>query len=171
MRTKVNLKWSIAIVLAVVCFAMAGNVKAQDAQLPQPDFSAMEQWYEIVKWNYDDTGRMKIVAKPKEAPPHTHRQFVVRYLDADGVDLLDYNATQIVGLGYGTPAGQLERTEALAPSESKAAKVKQVIVFRVRDDGSLVEPANKEKKPNASLTDTPRQRTSNKVLAKRFYKS
>jgi hypothetical protein len=158
MRKQLNLKWLLAMTFVVVGLAMAGKVKAQDAQLPQPDFSAMEQWYEIIKWSYDDTGKLKIVAKPKEEPPHTHRQFVIRYFDADGVDLLDYNATQIVGLGYGTPAGQLERAEAGAPYESQARKVKKIVVYRVRDDGSLVEPpAKKEKQTEGERADTPKQ--------------
>lgn len=141
MKNKFNLKIFMALLFVALIFTAAFKLHRKMAAIPAPNFSAMEQWYEIVKWTYDDSnGKLSLIIKPKDDPPHTHRQFTVRYFDADGVDLLDYNATQLVGLGYNTPSGQLERVEAGAPYESQAGKIRKVVVYRIRDDGQLIEP-------------------------------
>lgn len=150
--------FGLLITVAFLGFS-AFTTKAQT--LPEPNFSAMEQYYEIVKWTYDDTGYLRMIVKPKEDPPHTHRNFVVRYFDADDIDLRDYNSTQIVGLGYGTPAGQAEKVEAGAPYESQVGKVKKVVVYRVRDDGTLVEPPKKESSANKKNPPTENQPSAN----------
>lgn len=148
MKEQAKMNQTLFGLLIAAAFLGFSAVKTKAQTLPEPNFSAMEQYYEIIKWTYDDTGYLRMIVKPKEDPPHTHRGFVIRYFDADDVDLRDYNSTQIVGLGYGTPAGQSEKVEAGAPYESQVGKVKKVIVYRLRDDGSLVEPPKKENSAN-----------------------
>jgi hypothetical protein len=59
---------------------------AQDDELPKPDFSAMDEWYEIRKWEYDFYSfgakmNLVIVAKKESRP----KAFDLVSKDADGV--------------------------------------------------------------------------------------
>ncbi|BCM89704.1 hypothetical protein IAD21_01551 [Abditibacteriota bacterium] len=115
------------------------NPDAVHGGLPMPDFSVMELWYEVVKWNYDNTGKITFVVKAKNPAPQLHRLFSVRYIDADGIDVIE--PAHIITFGYGTAQGQPERVEASAPGESQIKRVKTFIVYRILDDGSLAGPA------------------------------
>ncbi len=114
------------------------NVDAEHGGLPTPNFSVMEQWYEILKWSYDDTGKIRILVKAKNSPPQWHRLFSMRYMDEDGVNVI--GPSQIITFGYGTAQGQPERVEASAPNESQLKKIKTITVYQILDDGSLAGP-------------------------------
>jgi len=70
-----------------------GNFNQDEKDYPKPDFSAMEKWYEIVKYEYDFfteplLPRLYFVVKPKIANPPTY--FKMKFADKDGVALSNY---------------------------------------------------------------------------------
>ncbi len=68
-----------------VILALNFQIKAQESRLPSPNFFEMEKYYEIVKWTYTDDGNIKMIIKPKVAPPQIHRLFTMRFFDEDGI--------------------------------------------------------------------------------------
>lgn len=138
--------------LAIVCLLIvitAFDINAQT--LPEPDFTAIKEWYNIVKWTYESTGQINIIVSPKNEGPQTHRFFIMRYFDEDGIDVVDTHYTQIIGLGYNTPPSQREKVYAGAPEEYNLKKVKSVAVYRLLEDGSIVPQTSSAKKDGASV--------------------
>jgi hypothetical protein len=131
----INAKFLITAMALAVVFMLAFKADAQ-INLPAPDFSEMEKDYEIVKWSYEGYV-IKVVVKPKADPPHT-RNIGLKFFDADGVTV--DGPSMILNLGYSTPVGTIERGEATLPNPSKFNRIKNVIVYWVQDDGTLVGP-------------------------------
>jgi hypothetical protein len=104
---------------------------------PKPDFSAMEQWYEIVKYEYDTSAGFNfplfvVVVKKKveKAPIH----FNIGWFDADGVRVgIDATLIPVEGNLYTVPVGEPIRLRAYAPGEKDRAKVKSIVVKRILD--------------------------------------
>jgi hypothetical protein len=132
--------WIGALLLVLV--GITGlHAQAQPAGLPTPDVSALRPWYDMVSWTYDaGPGQLSMVVKPTGAPPQLHRGFVMRYFDAAGHDVVAVNFTQLIPLGYNTPAGQEERISGGAPTAEQARRVSTVAVYRILDDGSMAGP-------------------------------
>lgn len=108
-------------------FATNFNLLAVD-EYPKPDFSGIEEWYEVVKYEYDfvDTiPKFYLVVKKKveKAPLH----FEIKWFDADGVVITKsvfpnlLNKTSI-------PVGEPMRLYAYAPWERQMPKVKSIVV-------------------------------------------
>lgn len=100
-------------------------------EYPKPDFSAMEQWYEIVKYEYDFftdplLPRLYFVVKPKvENPPRT---FKMKFADADEVAISNY---QVFGIRLPITVGEPQRIYGMAPKEKDMPKVKSIVVYRI----------------------------------------
>lgn len=147
-------KYSRLITVTLISLFLFGNVKAQT--LPEPDFTTIKEWYDIIKWSYDHTGQINIIVSPKNQGPQTHRIFLMRYFDEDGLDIVDTHYTQVIGLGYNTQPGQNEKVYAGAPEEYKLKKVTSVAIYRMLEDGSIV-PQAAPTKNNRAATNTRQQ--------------
>ncbi|MEP6673887.1 MAG: hypothetical protein ABJA78_01985 [Ferruginibacter sp.] len=141
------------VVVVFISIFLAGKAKAQT--LPEPDFTTIKEWYNIIKWTYDHSGQINIIVSPKNDGPQTHRFFIMRYFDEDGLDIVDTHYTQIIGLGYNTAPGQNEKVYAGAPEEYKLKKVTSVAIYRILEDGSIVPQAAPAKKNRTSSNTVP----------------
>lgn len=97
---------------------------------PKPDFSEMEKYYTIVKYDYEvmnTDAKLYIVVKPKvEKRP----AFTIKFLDADGVPVIEENF--LTGLSIFTAVGDTEKAMAYTPSEKNMERVKSVVILRRR---------------------------------------
>lgn len=143
------------IIVTFISFFLLGNLKAQ--MLPEPDFTTIKEWYNVIKWSYDHTGQINIIVSPKNEGPQTHRIFLMRYFDEDGLDIVDTHYTQLIGLGYNTQPGQNEKVYAGAPEEYKLKKVMSVAIYRMLEDGSIVPQAAPAKSNRAANNNRPQQ--------------
>lgn len=98
----------------------------QDSEFPKPDFSALEKWYEIKKWEYDiynSPPRLNLlfVIKSESRPWN----FGLRFEDADGVLVSE---PQICGHNFqpGAEVGKPLKCWVWIPSEKDMKKVKTV---------------------------------------------
>ena len=128
----------ILILSLLIFLGSPGKATAQDARLPNPDFSEMEKWYQVLGWTYEKYGTIKMDIQAKNNPPQTNRVFVFKYFDKDNKEMGGYT---IMGVGYSTPKGQVEHVEAYGISEDKIKNVKSIAVYRLNDDGSYTGPA------------------------------
>lgn len=109
----------------------AVNFNQDDSNYPKPDFSAMEKWFEIGKYEYDFfteplLPRLYFIVKPKvENPPG---YFKMKFADADGVALMNY---QVHGLRLPYIVGEPQRIYGMAPKEKDMRKVKSIVVSRI----------------------------------------
>lgn len=100
-------------------------------EYPTPDFSAMEKWYEIVKYEYDFfteplLPRLYFVVKPKVVNPPTY--FKMKFADKDEVALLNY---QVHGIRLPIEVGEPQRIYGMAPKEKDMPKVKSIVISRI----------------------------------------
>jgi hypothetical protein len=99
---------------------------------PKPDFSVMEEWYEIVKYEYDFRGMNNIplflvVVKKKVANAPVY--FNVGWFDADGIRVgIDSTLIPVQGTIEGVPVGEPFRLRAYAPDKKDMQKVKSIVV-------------------------------------------
>lgn len=119
------------MLLTVAMFIMldaSGAVFAQD-KYPKPDFTVMEEGWEIVEWEYDFTENIPafyVIAKPKKQTVSTW--FTITWRDAKGVRIdsqsiyFDYFDVQKAKIG------EPIRGKSYAPWKREMAKVKSVIV-------------------------------------------
>ena len=128
-QTKQHWKSSLSTTIAaIILFGAFGVTFAQTKdEYPKPDFSAMAQWYEVVKWDWQIFDqRLNVVIKPKvESRPYL---FEMRFEDADGVLIFETSA----GSYYlnGAPSGQPLKFGIITPTEKQMEKVKKVYVVR-----------------------------------------
>ena len=119
--------WSFLFTKSNDLLATNFNLLAAD-EYPKPDFSGIEEWYEVVKYEYDFVPTLPmfyLVVKKKveKAPLH----FEIKWFDADGVvitksvfpGLLRHEKTEV---------GEAIRLYAYAPWERQMPKVKSVVV-------------------------------------------
>lgn len=134
--TRTKLCWTAS---GLTIFAFALLLSAQDEyRYPGPDFSSMERWYDIQKWDYNESNRtMTVFVRPKVEAEKRPRYFVARFLDRDGVDVANSPAG-FCCIASINRDNQVEKISATMPSESTMDKVRNVIIFRTRDDGSNV---------------------------------
>ena len=108
-------------------FATNFNLVAAD-EYPKPDFSGIEEWYEVVKYEYDFVPTIPIfylVVKKKvyKAPLH----FEAKWFDADGVVITKSTFPNLL-TKESTPVGEPMRLYAYCPWERQMPKVKSVVV-------------------------------------------
>ena len=119
--------WSLSFTKPNSLFATNFNLLAAD-EYPKPDFSGIEEWYEVVKYEYDfvDTiPKFYLIVKKKveKAPLH----FEIKWFDADGVVITKSVFPNLLNKSS-IPVGEPIRLYAYAPWERQMPKVKSVVV-------------------------------------------
>lgn len=136
MKKQINKKWQSLLLATVVTFIVLGASSSAFAQkswndkTPKPDFTAMEEYYEIVDYEYDFTGggvpRFYVTAKKKiKKTPHA---WVIVWRDAKGVKIdqatinFNWNDTQE------TAVGEPIRGDSPAPFKRQMPEIKSVVI-------------------------------------------
>ncbi len=93
----------------------------------KPDFSELEKYYEIIRYEYNvENRKLSIVAKmTKETNPN---EFLVGFYDADGANFETWRLLWKVGNSR-TP-GEVHKFEADLPTEKEMKQVKKVVITR-----------------------------------------
>jgi fibronectin type 3 domain-containing protein len=123
---------AFAAIAVLFIFGASASTSAQD-EYPKPDFSAMEKWYEIVKYEYGDLSAdrtLTVFFKPKvESRPYN---FLVQYINKDGVVVRETSVRNYIALAN-TRVGETVKTDAYTPSETEMEKITSVRIFRKKD--------------------------------------
>jgi fibronectin type 3 domain-containing protein len=135
MKRGTKLRWqttAFAAIATLLFFGASASTFAQE-EYPKPDFSAMEKWYEIVKYEYGDLSAdrtLTVFFKPKvEARPYN---FLVQYINKDGVVVRETAFRNYIAL-TNTRVGETAKTDAYTPSETEMEKITSVRIFRKKD--------------------------------------
>ena len=104
---------------------------------PKPDFSAMEKWFEIVRYEYPEAPErnMMIYIKPKVDIEKRMINFKMEFLDKDGI-IVGTDAAWIccsTELGS-TDTGKVGKVTVQVPSEREMEKVVSANVVRIKDN-------------------------------------
>jgi hypothetical protein len=128
--------WQALLLVTIAAFIIlsassaASAQKSWNAKSPKPDFSAMEEYYEIVAYEYDFTGSnmgtFTIIAKKKIAKTPTTWNVVWR--DAEGVKLAGQTLTFPPYQGQEAEIGEPIKGWAYGPWKDNMPKVKTVKV-------------------------------------------
>lgn len=96
---------------------------------PKPDFSEMEKYVEIIKYDYDPvTGRVTFVVKAKKEI-NIYRWYLTAY-DADGVKVSEL---ALNGGSIPLPIGEPTRIYSFAPNERAIKQVTRITITRKLD--------------------------------------
>lgn len=136
MRKQINKSWKSFLLTTIAMFIMLGASAAAFAQdkHPKPDFSVMEEGWEIVEWEYDFTENIPafyVIAKPKQKTVSTW--FTITWRDAKGVRIesntivFDYFDVQKAKIG------EPIRGKSYAPWKRLMPTVKSIIVTEAPD--------------------------------------
>ena len=148
MIKQINLRWQSFLLAAIAGFIVmgaSGSVFAQKAdKYPKPDFSAMEEYWEVVEWEYDFASggvpRFYVIAKPKQKVVPTW--WKITWRDAKGVALdsatLMFDYVEVTKSKIGEPI----RGSSLAPFKRLMPQVKSVNVTDDLPDNHEVKTAN-----------------------------
>ena len=104
---------------------------------PKPDFSAMEKWFEIVRYEYPEPPErnMTIYIKPIVDNCKRPINFKMEFLDKDGI-IVGTDAAWIccsTQLGS-TETGKVSKVTVQAPSEREMEKVVSATIVRIKDN-------------------------------------
>jgi len=137
MTKQINKSWKSFLLTTVAMFIVlgaSGSVFAQTKKdkYPKPDFSAMEEYYEIVEYEYDFTTNIPtfiVIAKPKQKVVPTWWEVVWR--DSKGVAMTRYRIyfSDISKTKIGEPT----RGSGYAPFKTAMPKVASVTVVEYSD--------------------------------------
>lgn len=107
------------------------NENKDENGFPKPDFSEMEKYYEIVKYEYDPIKkRLNFVAKPKKES--CTACWVINFYDADGIKVTSENFVIPVGTDYALD--QPMKFYADMPfRESQMKQARKVVITRKVD--------------------------------------
>ena len=116
--------------------ASAANGKDENG-FPKPDFSAMEKWFEIVRYEYPDPPErnMTIYIKPKVDLDKRMTVFKMEFRDKDGI-IVGVDPAWIccsTQFGY-TETGKTGKVTVQVPSEREMEKVVSATVVRIKDN-------------------------------------
>lgn len=134
MNKKFNKFWQSPLLIAIAAIFMltaSESVLAQKsmtAKFPKPDFKAMEEFYDIVEYEYDYTTNIPqiyIIAKKKEQKVPTW--WVITWLDAKGVKVTHYSF-YFSTVDSKTKIGEPVRGNGYAPWERQISSIKSVVV-------------------------------------------
>lgn len=147
MHRKTKSNWqtiTFAAATTLIIFATSAlafrhaNPKVLPGQ-PKPDFSAMEQWYEIVKYEYGDAAsgdnKLYIIVKAK-AEKRPRGGWSVQFRDKDGMLVRPNDSRYGNGLSGPsalTPVGEPEKIYCYTPGESDMERVVSATVVRIKE--------------------------------------
>lgn len=89
-----------------------GDRNLDENGFPKPDLSAMEKWFEIVKYEYNDDGKLYIWAKKKN--DGVNPGFMMEYRDKDGVLVTNQRAIPDTSLNAAA-VGEIVKTYSSIP--------------------------------------------------------
>lgn len=120
--------FAMFIILCVSSSAFAQ--KSWNAKTPKPDFTAMEEYYDIVEYEYDFTGggvpRFYVTAKKKiKKTPHSWR---ITWRDAQGVKIDQYTINFNWNDTQEEAVGEPIRGDSPAPFKKDISKVKTIVI-------------------------------------------
>jgi hypothetical protein len=104
---------------------------------PKPDFSAMEKWFEIVRYEYPTPPErnMTIFIKPKVDFKQRMMAFKMEFLDKDGIIVGTDAAWICCSMQLGdTETGKVGKVTVQVPSEREMEKVVSATVIRIKDN-------------------------------------
>ena len=104
---------------------------------PKPDFSAMEKWFEIIRYEYPDPPErnMTIYIKPKVDFKQRMMNFKMEFLDKDGIIVGTDAAWICCSMQLGdTETGKVGKVTVQVPSEREMEKVVSAAVIRIKDN-------------------------------------
>ena len=149
MKKQINKRWQSLLLATIATFIVlgtSGSVFAQNKaadKYPKPDFSAMEEYWEVVESEYDfstNIPTLNITAKPKQKVVPTW--WTITWRDAKGVaihkDTLMFNYTQVSNAKIGEPI----IGSSYAPFKKRMSEVKSVKVTDDQADNHEVKTAN-----------------------------
>jgi hypothetical protein len=125
----------LATIATFIVLGASGSVFGQKnlkAQFPKPDFSAMEEYWEIVSYEFDYTGnkealpQLVVVAKKKQKD--VLYNFDVYYYDQDGVKVSSGGILWYMVRGRNAAVGEPVREQAKAPFMEYMKTVKKIVV-------------------------------------------
>lgn len=136
MSKQISKRWKSLLLTTVAMFIMLGEsdvVFAQD-KYPKPDFTVLEEGWEIVEWEYDFAENIPafyVIAKPKKQTVSTW--FTITWRDAKGVRIdsqtivFDYFDVQKAKIG------EPVRGRSYAPWKRQMPQVKSINVTEAPD--------------------------------------
>jgi hypothetical protein len=122
---------ALTIVIVLGALPTAFAQKNLNAKYPKPDFSALEEYFEVVSYEFDYTSsqsavpQMFVVAKKKQ--DKVLRRWDVNWYDADGVKIIPTTPLWF-DTANNAKVGEPVRASAFAPFKDKMAKVKRIVV-------------------------------------------
>ncbi len=129
MKKQSNKRWQSLVLATIAAILMHGaSIFAQDNKYPKPDFSAMEKYYEVIKYEYDFNANIPlfiVVAKRKEE--NVPKWWIVKWFDADGVVIS--SGGLLFDPGFKATVDDPMRTSAYAPWKREMPKVKRIVVY------------------------------------------
>ncbi len=126
----------MATITAFIVLSASISLFAQKAdKYPKPDFSEMEEYFDIVEYEYEFTGlgSFSVIAKPKQKT--VPKWWTITWCDAKGVVIvkhtLMFNSAELSQTKIGKPI----RASAYAPEKRLMPQVKSVTVTENPDGG------------------------------------
>jgi len=133
MSKQINKRWQsflLAIIAAFIVLGASSSVFAQTGPDPKPDFSEMEEQWEVVEYEYDYTGNVPkfvVIAKPKKKK--VWMWWTVTWRDSKGVVI--EQMTLMFGPGSvqkRVKIGEPVRAQSKAPFKRFMAQVKSITI-------------------------------------------
>jgi len=104
------------------------------ADYPKPDFSEIEKWYEVIKYEYGDfeggDNTLYFTLKPKS---DNLPNFFVYFYDKDGAKVQGPNAALCWECSPRDPIGTVQKYHAIAPTETNMKSVAAVKMVRQKN--------------------------------------
>lgn len=126
---------TIAVLIMLGASSSAFAQKSWNAKTPKPDFTAMEEYYEIVEYEYDFTGAgmptFNIIVKKKQQK--TPRWWKITWRDAKGVKIAEYTIQFRWSETQETEIGEPIRGSSYAPWKAEMPKVKSISIVESLD--------------------------------------
>lgn len=139
MTNQINKNWKSFLLTTVamfIVFGVSGVIFAQKAdKYPKPDFSAMDEYFDIVEHEYEFTGlgSFTVIAKPKQKS--VPRWWTITWRDEKGVAIvkhtLMFNASELSRTKIGEPI----RGSSYAPEKRLMSQIKSVTVVENPEGG------------------------------------
>ena len=118
----------LATIAVFIVLSGFGTVFAQTAdKYPKPDFSAMEEYWEIVSYEYDFAEKQfRVIAKPKQKS--VPLWWNVTWRDSKGITIEKFKIVFSQGAVQGAKIGEPIRAQGYCPFKRQMAEVKTIDV-------------------------------------------
>jgi hypothetical protein len=141
MTKQINKRWKSLLLVTIAAVIMLGASssafaqKSMTAKFPKPDFKAMEEYWEVVEYEYDyATGSLpliNVIAKKKQEK--VPKWWVITWRDAKGVKILSHPLMFDYFDVKNAKDGEPIRASAYAPSIKDIPRIKSVVVTEHED--------------------------------------